>query len=87
MVLGRIPADRKYETLASVKSGRANGIGASRLRTEDFRLVTGRGSYIDDVLPENACHAVMVRSPHAHATILSIDTDAALAMPGAHNVC
>ena len=82
MVLSRILADRKNKALAAVKSGRVNGIGASRLRTEDFRLVTGRGSYIDDVEPENACHAVMVRSPHAHANILSIDTAAALAMPG-----
>ena len=59
-----------------------NGIGQPVRRKEDFRLLTGRGSFADDVrLPEMA-HAVIVRSPHAHARILSIDRSAALAFPG-----
>jgi aerobic carbon-monoxide dehydrogenase large subunit len=51
-------------------------------RREDRRLVTGRGQYADDLhLPHAAC-AVMVRSPHAHAAIRSIDVTDARAHPG-----
>ena len=63
-------------------SRRPNGIGASTKRTEDRRLVTGRGSYIDDEAPANLCHAVMVRSPHAHAEIRGFDVAEALAADG-----
>jgi aerobic carbon-monoxide dehydrogenase large subunit len=60
----------------------ASGIGQPVRRKEDFRLLTGRGSFADDVrLPELA-HAVIVRSPHAHARIVSVDKGAALAAPG-----
>ena len=59
-----------------------SGIGEPVRRKEDFRLLTGRGSFADDIhLPELA-HAVIVRSPHAHAHIESIDKAAALASPG-----
>src|ERR1700719_3899421 len=60
----------------------SDGIGQAVRRKEDFRLLTGRGSFADDIhLPELA-HAVIVRSPHAHANIESIDKAAALASPG-----
>jgi carbon-monoxide dehydrogenase large subunit len=59
-----------------------SGIGASVLRREDFRFIKGRGKYVDDMVLMRQTYAVMVRSPHAHATINSIDTSAALAMPG-----
>jgi carbon-monoxide dehydrogenase large subunit len=60
----------------------ANGIGQPVRRKEDFRLLTGRGSFADDVrLPELA-HVVIVRSLHAHANIASIDKAAALGSPG-----
>ena len=60
----------------------ANGIGQPVRRKEDFRLLTGKGCFGDDVsLPEMA-HAVIVRSPHAHARIVSVDKRAALAAPG-----
>ena len=59
-----------------------NGIGQSVRRKEDFRLLTGRGSFSDDVrLPEMA-HAVIARSPYAHAQIESVDKTAALGSPG-----
>ena len=61
---------------------RAGGIGASVPRTEDRRLITGKGQYTADFSPEGACHAVMVRSPHAHAKIRSIDSSQAAKMPG-----
>ena len=58
-------------------------IGKSVPRVEDGRLLTGRGTFIDDHPPvANACHAAIVRSPHPHARILGYDLQAALAMEG-----
>ena len=59
-----------------------NGIGQSVLRKEDGRLLTGRGCYVDDLAPAGLAHAVFVRSPYAHARLISIDKTAALAAPG-----
>src|SRR4051812_32569359 len=60
-----------------------NGIGQPVRRKEDFRLLTGRGSFADDVRLTEMAHAVIVRSPHAHARIASVDkAGAALASPG-----
>ncbi|MEQ9690767.1 MAG: xanthine dehydrogenase family protein molybdopterin-binding subunit [Bauldia litoralis] len=59
-----------------------DGIGASVLRKEDRRFTTGQGTYTDDVNRPGQLHAVFVRSPHAHATIKSVDLTAARAMPG-----
>jgi aerobic carbon-monoxide dehydrogenase large subunit len=61
-------------------------IGQSVLRREDPRLLTGRGRYYDDLKIAGEFHAAIVRSPHAHADIRSIDMQAALAMPGVHAV-
>src|SRR5687767_10949975 len=58
-------------------------IGKSVPRVEDGRLLTGRGTFIDDHPPVgNVQHAAIVRSPHAHARILGYDLAAALAMEG-----
>ena len=57
-------------------------IGQSVPRTEDDRLTTGRGRYLDDYTLPDQCHAVFLRSPHAHARILSVDADAARLAPG-----
>src|SRR4029453_11471567 len=56
--------------------------GAATLRREDPPLVTGAGSFCDDLAPPGALHAVFVRAPLASARILAIDTAAAAAMPG-----
>jgi aerobic carbon-monoxide dehydrogenase large subunit len=61
---------------------RAVGIGQPVRRKEDRRLLTGRGRFVDDLRPTALAHAVFVRSPHAHARILSIDMAAARAAPG-----
>ena len=61
---------------------RADGIGAPLPRVEDLRLLTGQGRYAGDFFPDNLCHAALVRAPHAHARIRSIDGSAAMAMPG-----
>ncbi len=60
----------------------ATGIGASVRRKEDQRFITGHGHYTDDVNRPGQAHAMFVRSPHAHATIKSIDAKAALAHEG-----
>ena len=49
-------------------------IGARARRTEDGRLVTGGGCYVDDVRPPGAVHMAVLRSTHAHARIARIDT-------------
>lgn len=57
-------------------------IGQHLPRKEDYRLLTGRGRYVDDVEVPGALHACFVRSPHAHARILGIEASAAREMPG-----
>ena len=57
-------------------------IGDAPKRREDLRFITGRGSYLDDLAFAGMAHAVVLRSPHAHALIERIDTQAARAAPG-----
>ena len=59
-----------------------NGIGAAVRRKEDYRFITGRGQYVDDINRPNQLHAYIVRSPIAHAKISSVDATEALAVPG-----
>ena len=58
------------------------GMGQALRRREDNRFLTGLGQYIDDLSIDGALHLHVLRSTHAHAEISSIDTAAALAMPG-----
>src|SRR5579863_2138507 len=57
-------------------------IGDTPRRREDARFTTGRGCYLDDLRFDNVAHAVVLRSPHAHARIGHIDASAAMAMHG-----
>jgi len=57
-------------------------IGQPIRRKEDHRLLTGKGEFSDDHSVDGQAHAVMVRSPYAHARIRSIDSSAAWLMPG-----
>jgi carbon-monoxide dehydrogenase large subunit len=57
-------------------------IGQPIPRTEDARLIIGKGQFCDDFNYPGQTYAVMVRSPHPHARIVRIDKTAALAMPG-----
>jgi aerobic carbon-monoxide dehydrogenase large subunit len=57
-------------------------IGQPMPRSEDARLITGRGRYTDDFKLPGQTYAVMVRSPHAHARIVHIDKSSAQKMPG-----
>ena len=56
------------------------GIGASVVRKEDRRFITGKGRYVDDIKLMGMTHAHFVRSPHAHAKIKSVDTSEAMKM-------
>ena len=58
------------------------GMGRSMTRREDPRLLTGRGRYVDDMRVEGARHLHVLRSPHAHARVATVDAAAARAMPG-----
>jgi carbon-monoxide dehydrogenase large subunit len=58
------------------------GIGQAMTRREDLRLLTGKGQYIDDLSLPNEAFVAFVRSPYAHAKIVSIDASAAKALPG-----
>src|SRR2546429_5044212 len=57
-------------------------IGESIKRKEDARFLRGKGNYLDDFVLPNMLEMAILRSPHAHARINSIDTTAASAMPG-----
>ena len=59
-----------------------SGIGDMPKRREDARFLTGRGGYLDDLAFDGLAHAVVLRSPHAHALIGQLDTAAAQSMPG-----
>jgi aerobic carbon-monoxide dehydrogenase large subunit len=58
------------------------GIGASVVRKEDKRFITGKGRYVDDIKLVGMTYAHFIRSPHAHAKVKSIDASEALKMPG-----
>jgi carbon-monoxide dehydrogenase large subunit len=57
-------------------------IGKPRVRTEDARLVTGRGRFSDDFHLDGQAYAAIVRSPHPHARIVAIDAARAKSLPG-----
>ena len=57
-------------------------IGDAPKRREDLRFLAGQGRYLDDLAMDGMAHAVVLRSPHAHARIDRIDTDEARRMPG-----
>src|SRR2546428_11039186 len=58
------------------------GIGASIKRREDLRLLTGQGRFADDENAPGQAYAAFVRSPHAHADLLTIDAAPAKAVAG-----
>src|SRR4051794_31744693 len=68
--------------MSDVLDARPKIIGARVKRTEDPRLLTGRGSFVDDRQMANVLHVAFRRSEHAHARIVSIDCAAARAAAG-----
>ena len=65
--------------LAATKTSK---IGDAPKRREDLRFITGHGRYLDDIAFDGLTHAILLRSPHAHARIDGIDKEAARAAPG-----
>jgi CO/xanthine dehydrogenase Mo-binding subunit len=61
-------------------------VGKSIRRVEDPKFLRGRGGYIGDLTVSGMLHAAVLRSPYAHARIVSIDTTEAAAAPGVHAV-
>ncbi|HEY1982079.1 MAG TPA: xanthine dehydrogenase family protein molybdopterin-binding subunit [Xanthobacteraceae bacterium] len=61
-------------------------VGSPIERVEDFRFLTGRGQYVDDLVSERMLYAVILRSSVAHGRIRAIDIAAARARPGVHAV-
>ncbi len=61
-------------------------VGKSLKRKEDLRLLTGRGSFIDDIRLPNMKHAAILRSPYPHAWIRGIDISDAMKVPGVKGV-
>ncbi|MFL6804403.1 MAG: xanthine dehydrogenase family protein molybdopterin-binding subunit, partial [Xanthobacteraceae bacterium] len=61
-------------------------VGSPVERLEDLRFLRGRGEYVDDLTRDGLLHAAILRSSVAHGRIRSIDTAAALALPGVHAV-
>ncbi|HEY3531806.1 MAG TPA: xanthine dehydrogenase family protein molybdopterin-binding subunit, partial [Casimicrobiaceae bacterium] len=61
-------------------------IGQAVLRKEDARFLTGTGQYTDDVSMPRQTHAYFLRSPHAHANIVSVDAMKAKQSPGVVDV-
>jgi len=61
-------------------------VGARIPRNEDPRLLRGQGSFVDDIEPAGCLHAAALRSPYAHARVVSIDATRARALPGVHLV-
>jgi aerobic carbon-monoxide dehydrogenase large subunit len=57
-------------------------VGTPVRRREDYRFLTGQGTYTDDINRPHQLHAYILRSPYAHARISGIDTAAAVAAPG-----
>ncbi|MDO8541755.1 MAG: xanthine dehydrogenase family protein molybdopterin-binding subunit [Opitutaceae bacterium] len=70
-----------------MKSGTSNGyFGQALKRVEDPRLIKGIATYVDDLRLPGLLHAAILRSPHAHARILGVKTEAAKNLPGVAGV-
>src|SRR2546430_17013518 len=60
----------------------SRALGARIKRREDPRLITGTATYVDDIMLPGLLHVIFVRSPHAHAKVTAVDTEAARRAPG-----
>ncbi len=74
------------DAIADLTAGTTRYAGARIARVEDPRLLTGHGTYVDDVSRPGMLHACFVRSPFARARIVGIDASAALELEGVHAV-
>jgi len=77
-----VPQESRGAAVSAADRRDGNTIGASLPRTNALRLLAGRGQYVDDINPPRCLHAVVLRSPYAHARITRLDVAAAAAAPG-----
>ena len=82
MTIEQHPGAAKIASETALKEGARRWLGKSINRVEDPRFLRGEGRYIDDIKLPNMPHAAIVRSPHAHARIVRVDTSKAEALPG-----
>src|ERR1700675_3896269 len=82
----RLAKDSKDKLMNILPGNMRFGAGQPVKRLEDQRLLTGKGQFIDDKPEEGALGLHVLRSPHAHAKIVSIDAKAAREMPGVEAV-
>ena len=75
-------ARKEAGSMTALDETKIGGLGASRRRVEDARFVRGRGHYVDDIHLPGMLHMEILRSPLAHARIVSIDTSKAWEIPG-----
>ena len=66
----------------AIKESHVHGIGQSIKRKEDDRFIRGKGTYVDDIILPGMLHMAILRSPMAHAKLVSIDTSTAAALDG-----
>lgn len=78
--------DRGHDPASGPAPAATRYAGTRVPRVEDPRLLTGRGTFVDDVVRPGMLHACFVRSPLARARIVAIDTAEALALDGVHAV-
>ena len=71
---------------SAADTDRSPQVGRSLLRREDARLLRGQGQYIADFVLPGMLHVAFVRSPVAHARIVSVNLQRAAAAPGVHFV-
>lgn len=64
------------------RAANLKGLGCSRKRVEDARFTQGKGNYVDDIKLPGMLHGDFVRTPYAHARVVSVNKDAAMALPG-----
>src|SRR5581483_8609720 len=81
-LLPRLQRRRKEDRMATTTTKTETLVGKRIRRREDPRLITGTATYVDDIQMPGMHHACIVRSPHGAARIKSIDTQAALKLPG-----
>lgn len=79
-------ADRATAPPAREHTGTRRWVGRSIRRVEDRKFLLGRGGYLADRITPGTLHAAVLRSPHAHARILSVDTSRASSLAGVHAV-
>ena len=82
VILASSPLERSTLPRGYNPATRVKFIGAPIKRLEDPRLLVGGGRYVDDLARPGMVHAVIVRSPHAHARVVHVDARRALAQKG-----